>query len=111
MATRRSPREVSSSPRLRPRVASVPSCGRNVRHSRARSKVLAKTMHLASQHLVHRCHTKCMHFGHPASEFLREVTATQMNVQHGGLDIPMPSKSRNLVNVPVGSRQIGQTQM
>ena len=52
-----------------------------------------------------------MHFGHPASEFLREVTATQMNVQHGGLDIPMPSKSRNLVNVPVGSRQIGQTQM
>ena len=52
-----------------------------------------------------------MHFGHPASEFLREVTAAQMNVEHGGLDIPMPSKSRNLVNVPVGSRQIGQTQM
>ena len=68
-------------------------------------------MHLASQHLAHRCHTKGVNLRHSASEFLRKVTATQMNVEHSSLDISMPSKSRDLVNVPVGSRQIGQAQV
>lgn len=34
-----------------------------------------------------------------------------MNVERGGLDISMTSKSRDLVDVPVCSRQIGQAQV
>jgi len=52
-----------------------------------------------------------MHFGHSASKLDREVTATQMNVKCGCLDTPVTRKGRDLMDVPVGSRQIGQTQM
>src|ERR1700680_153127 len=104
------PGEASAFPRYWSRAASVLACGRNIRYLTARPKRLARTMHLASQHLPHRCHTKGVNLRHSASEFLCKVTATQMNIEHGSLGISMPSKSRDLVNVPVGSRQLGQAQ-
>src|SRR5579864_1816256 len=104
MAKRLVPDEASFFPRLPLLVASVQAFGRSGRYSLARPNDLEVKVLRSSQYLLHRCHSNSVNLCHSASEFHSKVTATQMNVERGGLDISMPSKSRNLVDVPVRSR-------
>jgi hypothetical protein len=61
--------------------------------------------------LLHVTDAQLMYRSHATSQFFGEVAPAKMNVLQGRLNAAMPGKECDLMNVPVGASEIGQTQM